>query len=74
MCRCAEPQGSLAFFFKKKKAFLTMIGQFFVDLMFWALLLCLWTFSTLVGLNARANAAQGMSVSVDPQHIVVIAL
>lgn len=51
-----------------------MIGQFFVDLMFWALLLCLWTFSTLVGLNARANAAQGMSVSVDPQHIVVIAL
>ncbi|ETW80032.1 hypothetical protein HETIRDRAFT_477622 [Heterobasidion irregulare TC 32-1] len=42
--------------------------------MFWALLFCLWTFSTLVGLNARANAAQGMSVSVDPQHIVVIAL
>lgn len=51
-----------------------MTGQFFVDLVFWALLFCLWTFSTLVGLNARASAVRGMNVSVDPQHIVVIAL
>ncbi|KAF8262172.1 hypothetical protein EI94DRAFT_1809204 [Lactarius quietus] len=38
----------------------------------WGMLFCQWTFSTLVGLNARA--ASRTDTTIDPQHIVVIVL
>ena len=38
----------------------------------WSLFFCLWTLSTLVGLNARA--ASRTDTTVDPQHIVVMVL
>ncbi|KAI0262698.1 DHHC palmitoyltransferase-domain-containing protein [Gloeopeniophorella convolvens] len=44
--------------------------KFFFVFVIWAALFCLWTFTTLVGLNARAASHSGKSV--DPQHIVII--
>ncbi|KAA1474113.1 zf-DHHC-domain-containing protein [Dentipellis sp. KUC8613] len=46
--------------------------KFFVVFLFWGCLFCLWTLSTLIGLNAKNDSRPGKSV--DPQHIVVIAL
>ncbi|KAI9452304.1 zf-DHHC-domain-containing protein [Lactarius psammicola] len=46
--------------------------KFFFVFVVWTMFYCLWTFSTLVGLNARA--ASRTDTTVDPQHIVVIVL
>ncbi|KAI0633015.1 zf-DHHC-domain-containing protein [Trametes polyzona] len=47
--------------------------RFFMIFVFWALWFCLWTFSTLVGLNARAASVRP-SFEVDGQQIAVMAL
>ncbi|KAH8988336.1 zf-DHHC-domain-containing protein [Lactarius akahatsu] len=46
--------------------------KFFFVFVVWAMFFCLWTFSTLVGLNARA--ASHTDTTTDPEHIVVIVL
>ncbi|KAI0289309.1 DHHC palmitoyltransferase-domain-containing protein [Multifurca ochricompacta] len=46
--------------------------KFFFVFVVWAALFCLWTFSTLVALNARATTRTDKTV--DPEHIVVIVL
>ncbi|KAH9053825.1 DHHC palmitoyltransferase-domain-containing protein [Lactarius vividus] len=46
--------------------------KFFFVFVVWSMLYCLWTFSTLVGLNARA--ASRTDTSTDSEHIVVIVL
>ncbi|THH19180.1 hypothetical protein EW146_g1939 [Bondarzewia mesenterica] len=48
--------------------------KFFIDFLVWACLFCFWIFTTLVGLNAKAGTGHGSSPSIDPQHIIVIAL
>ncbi|KAI0311950.1 DHHC palmitoyltransferase-domain-containing protein [Amylostereum chailletii] len=45
--------------------------KFFLVFVVWSLLFCLWTVSTLIGLNVRP---QHPNRDVDPQHIVIIAL
>ncbi|KAH9039078.1 zf-DHHC-domain-containing protein [Lactarius pseudohatsudake] len=46
--------------------------KFFFVFVVWGMFFCLWTFSTLVGLNARA--ASRTDTTTDPEHIVVIVL
>ncbi|TFY75615.1 hypothetical protein EWM64_g8396, partial [Hericium alpestre] len=46
--------------------------KYFVTFIFWTAVFCLWTFATLIGLNAKNDSKSGKHV--DPQHIVVIVL
>ncbi|KAF8263132.1 DHHC palmitoyltransferase-domain-containing protein [Lactarius quietus] len=46
--------------------------KFFFVFVVWDMLFCLWTFSTLVGLNVRG--ASRTDTTLDPQHIVVMVL
>lgn len=46
--------------------------KFFFVFVVWDMVFCLWTFSTLVGLNARAISRT--DTTTDPEHIVVIVL
>ncbi|CDO68748.1 hypothetical protein BN946_scf184989.g14 [Trametes cinnabarina] len=47
--------------------------RFFLIFLFWALLFCIWTFSTSVALNARA-ASQRTFFNVDGQQVAIMAL
>ena len=47
-------------------------SQFFFVFVVWGAFFCLWTFSTLVALNVRATARQG--IDVDPEQIATIVL
>ncbi|KAH7924201.1 zf-DHHC-domain-containing protein [Leucogyrophana mollusca] len=47
--------------------------KFFVNFVQWASVFCLWTFSTLLGLNIRAQS-RSSAPDIDPQHIVILAL
>ena len=51
----------------------TYLRQFFVVFVFWGVLLSVWLFATLVGLNAHA-ASTRPNFEVDPQLVVVAAL
>ncbi|KAF4586332.1 palmitoyltransferase pfa5 [Pleurotus pulmonarius] len=42
--------------------------KFFMNFLEWAVVCCSWLFSTLLGLNVKAQG------DIDPQHIVIIAL
>ncbi|EIN05184.1 zf-DHHC-domain-containing protein [Punctularia strigosozonata HHB-11173 SS5] len=46
--------------------------KFFLVFLLWALLFCLWVFSTLLGMNVRHGDENDSNV--DAQHIVIIAL
>ncbi|KAI0830295.1 DHHC palmitoyltransferase-domain-containing protein [Trametes gibbosa] len=47
--------------------------KFFMIFVWWALLFCVWTFSTLVGLIARATVVRP-SFQIDGQHVAVLVL
>ena len=46
--------------------------QFFFVFVVWSVFFALWTFATLLALNVRAATRE--KKSIDPQHIVVIAM
>jgi len=46
--------------------------KFFFVFVVWAAFFCLWTFATLIALNARAAARNGLTV--DPEQVVTIVL
>ncbi|KAI0742878.1 zf-DHHC-domain-containing protein [Daedaleopsis nitida] len=45
--------------------------RFFVIFVFWGLPFCIWVFSTLIALIARASMTQA-NYEIDPQHVVVM--